>query len=223
MAKQNLSSSTSLKPRKQAVTAEEKEQKNMERILRNRRAAHKSRERKRFYLNLYEQTSEKYELLFDMLAKHNVLDSNEELNNNELFRSLRKDIDDLKTEKKLFEKENGTINSSIPKINDEPTPKKRKLFYDNISPLSKNPTEAHSPESSTTTLKEDKQEDDFSSYNTFSNVDLDFGTNLDLNLELGLDLDETFLEKFNSGAYFSFGEDEPIDMQQRYPAVITSK
>lgn len=222
MAKQNSSTSSSVKPRKQAVTAEEKEQKNMERILRNRRAAHKSRERKRFYLKLYEQTSEKYELLFDMLAKHNVLDSNEELNNNALFCSLRKDIDDLKSEKRLFEKENGTVNSSIPKIDDEPTPKKRKLSYDDISPLSKNPTEAHSPESSTTTLKDDKQED-FSSYNTFSNVDLDFGTNLDLNLELGLDLDETFLEKFNSGAYFSFGENEPVDMQQRYPAVITSK
>lgn len=222
MAKQNLSTSNSLKPRKHAVTAEEREKKNMERILRNRRAAHKSRERKRFYLNLYEQTSEKYELLFDMLAKHNVLDSNEELNNNELFCSLRKEIDDLKSEKKLFEKENGTVNSSIPKTTDEPTPKRRKLSYDYISPLSNNPTEAHSPESSTTTLKDDKQDDD-SSYNTFSNIDLDFGTNLDLNLELGLDLDDNFLDKFNSGAYFSFGENESIDMQQRYPAVITSR
>ncbi|KAL6935429.1 uncharacterized protein HGUI_00133 [Hanseniaspora guilliermondii] len=223
MAKQNTSTSNTLKPRKQAVTAEEKEQKNMERILRNRRAAHKSRERKRFYLKLYEQTSEKYELLFDMLIKHNVLDSNEELNNNDLFLSLRKDIDDLKLEKKLFEKENGTVNSSVPKLDDEPSPKKRKLSYDSTSPLTKNPIEVHSPESSTTTLKDNKTEDDFSSYNTFSNVDLDFDTNLDLGLELGIDLDENLLDKFNSGAYLSFGENEPLDMQQRYPAVITSK
>lgn len=239
MAKQILP--TTLKPRKKAKTAEEKEQRRIERIMRNRKAAHKSRERKRFYLNLYQQKSEKYDLLFDMLMKHNVLESNNELNNNQLFLSLKNEISNLNSKQKLFEKENGTVNSSVPKRDDdeededdedvqqnfndvvgEPISKKRKFSYDNVSPTSKVVDAVQTPESSTTTLKDNKLEEQDLDY-LFTNNTLNFASNLDIGLELGIRLDENILDKHNLNHPLILNDSESFIMQQRYPAEITSK
>ena len=46
---------STLPPRKRAKTKEEKEQRRIERILRNRKAAHQSREKKRLHLKFLEQ------------------------------------------------------------------------------------------------------------------------------------------------------------------------
>jgi len=229
MAKQNLNTSISLKPRKKAKTAEEKEQRRIERIMRNRRAAHKSRERKRFYLNLYQQKSEKYDLLFDMLIKHNVLNSNKELNSNESFLTLKNDICQLNSDQKLFEKENGTVNSSIPKKDEDDSDfeetilKKRKFSHDDFSSTSESVTETiHSPGSSTFTLKDVKPEDQDLDY-LFKKKNLNFTSNLDLDLELGICLDENIPDLHNLNYPLFPNENESFIMQQRYPAEITSK
>lgn len=54
---------TSLPPRKRAKTKEEKEQRRIERILRNRKAAHHSREKKRMHLQLLEHKCDVMERL----------------------------------------------------------------------------------------------------------------------------------------------------------------
>lgn len=55
----NTEFKTVLPPRKRAKTSEEKEQRRIERILRNRRAAHQSREKKRKYVEYLENYIEK--------------------------------------------------------------------------------------------------------------------------------------------------------------------
>ena len=109
------SSSSQLQPRKRAKTSEEKEQRRMERILRNRRAAHKSRERKRFYLNLYQEKSEKYDLLFKKLMESDILNSNPILTTDSDFTKLKEELLELNKKQDKFERENGTVNSSVPK------------------------------------------------------------------------------------------------------------
>ena len=235
MAKQILPTTTTLKPRKKDKTAQEKKQRRVERIMRNRNEAQKSRERKRFYLNLYQQKSEKYDLLFDMLMKHNVLESNNEFNNNQMFLSLKKDILNLNSKQKLFEKENGTVNSSVPKRDEDeeedqpifhdvvgkPITKKIDFCYDNVSPTSKAVEVIQTPESSTTTLKDTKIEDQDLSY-IFNDNNLNFAGNIDIDLELGISLDENILDKHNLNYPLFVNDNESFIMQQRYPAEITS-
>lgn len=55
---------STLPPRKRARTKEEKEQRRIERILRNRKAAHQSREKKRLHLQFLEQKCDVLEKLF---------------------------------------------------------------------------------------------------------------------------------------------------------------
>lgn len=107
--------SSQLQPRKRAKTSEEKEQRRMERILRNRRAAHKSRERKRFYLNLYQEKSEKYDLLFKSILEAGILETSDALKSDTSFNKLKDQLLDLNKKQEKFERENGTVNSSIPK------------------------------------------------------------------------------------------------------------
>ncbi|CAI5757823.1 unnamed protein product [Candida verbasci] len=65
---------TSLAPRKRAKTDEEKEQRRVERILRNRRAAHASREKKRKLLESleenYKKLSSNFELVYNLLTEN---------------------------------------------------------------------------------------------------------------------------------------------------------
>lgn len=56
-----------LPPRKRAKTKEEKEQRRIERIMRNRKAARKSRERKRLYMESMESKLKLYVEIFDLL------------------------------------------------------------------------------------------------------------------------------------------------------------
>lgn len=63
---------TSLPPRKRARTQEEKEQRRIERILRNRKAAHHSREKKRAHL---EELEHKCEVMERLLASIDDLDA----------------------------------------------------------------------------------------------------------------------------------------------------
>lgn len=60
---------STLPPRKRARTQEEKEQRRIERILRNRRAAHQSREKKRMHV---QQLEDKCQLLEDILTRIDV-------------------------------------------------------------------------------------------------------------------------------------------------------
>ena len=60
---------STLPPRKRAKTKEEKEQRRIERILRNRRAAHQSREKKRLHLQYLER---KCSLLENLLNSVNL-------------------------------------------------------------------------------------------------------------------------------------------------------
>ncbi|CAR28399.1 hypothetical protein ZYGR_0S00270 [Zygosaccharomyces rouxii] len=62
---------STLPPRKRARTQEEKEQRKIERILRNRRAAHQSREKKRVHLQRLEQ---KCKLMESLLGRIDDLD-----------------------------------------------------------------------------------------------------------------------------------------------------
>lgn len=62
---------STLPPRKRARTQEEKEQRKIERILRNRRAAHQSREKKRVHLQRLER---KCKLMESLLGRINDLD-----------------------------------------------------------------------------------------------------------------------------------------------------
>ncbi|XBW38233.1 hypothetical protein QEN19_003822 [Hanseniaspora menglaensis] len=118
---QDPSSNSQLQPRKRAKTSEEKEQRRMERILRNRRAAHKSRERKRFYLNLYQEKSEKYDVLFKKLIETGILESNPIFSNDTHFTKLKEELYELNKKQDKFERENGTVNSSVPKKDQNPS------------------------------------------------------------------------------------------------------
>ncbi|SCV02208.1 LAMI_0G16864g1_1 [Lachancea mirantina] len=64
---------STLPPRKRAKTKEEKEQRRIERILRNRRAAHQSREKKRLYLQFLEQKSAVLERLIAQVDMESVV------------------------------------------------------------------------------------------------------------------------------------------------------
>lgn len=80
---------STLPPRKRARTKEEKEQRRIERILRNRKAAHQSREKKRLHLKFLESKCEAMELI---LSK---LDLNELFKNNQENLNILKNYNDL--------------------------------------------------------------------------------------------------------------------------------
>lgn len=68
---------TTLPPRKRAKTKEEKEQRRIERILRNRKAAHHSREKKRMHLQLLEQKCDVMERLLASIGNLDEVVSDE--------------------------------------------------------------------------------------------------------------------------------------------------
>lgn len=114
---------STLPPRKRAKTKEEKEQRRVERILRNRRAAHASREKKRKHVEYLESyvvqlednmsvLQSNFDAVWKLLNKHQKSDI--------AIRSL-KDLGDLK------EKIHLNLNSSVSSESCEPEIKKRKL------------------------------------------------------------------------------------------------
>ncbi|OAA61900.1 bzip transcription factor [Niveomyces insectorum RCEF 264] len=64
---------TNLPPRKRAKTEDEKEQRRVERVLRNRRAAQSSRERKRLEVEALERRNQELEILLSKARKENVM------------------------------------------------------------------------------------------------------------------------------------------------------
>ncbi|KAL6941951.1 hypothetical protein ACO0QE_003114 [Hanseniaspora vineae] len=112
---------TSLPPRKKAKTDEEKEQRRIERILRNRRAAHKSREKKR---NQLKYLSVKCDLLVKMLGCVDGMGLRE-LDDCEEYVKLRREYEQFTSEVQTSEVQtsevqtsevslNGVINSTTP-------------------------------------------------------------------------------------------------------------
>ncbi|AMD20215.1 HDL529Wp [Eremothecium sinecaudum] len=77
---------STLPPRKRAKTQEEKEQRRIERILRNRKAAHQSREKKRLHLMYLEK---KCALLERIVARVDLTEVSEESDDGELRRAVR--------------------------------------------------------------------------------------------------------------------------------------
>lgn len=140
---------STLPPRKRAKTDEEKEQRRVERILRNRRAAHASREKKRKHVEYLESYVLKLEgnlcrALNNFEVAKNLIDSTQL--SNMKFETLE-DLDELK------ESIHANINVSTGNEEDEeeiPTPKKRKTqpkseelesginYYNYLSPVSIN-------------------------------------------------------------------------------------
>ncbi|EDO17225.1 hypothetical protein Kpol_1035p38 [Vanderwaltozyma polyspora DSM 70294] len=96
-----LNFKSTLPPRKRAKTKEEKEQRRIERILRNRKAAHQSREKKRIHLQLLEK---KCNILEKILSKVDNLD---------IF--LQSDTSLLKTYNKLSQQINSHDKSNYHK------------------------------------------------------------------------------------------------------------
>lgn len=71
-----------LPPRKRAKTKEEKEQRRIERIMRNRKAARQSRERKRQYMESLENKCNIMKKILDKLDLNKILANNQDLLNN---------------------------------------------------------------------------------------------------------------------------------------------
>lgn len=71
-----------LPPRKRAKTKEEKEQRRIERIMRNRKAARQSRERKRQYMESLENKCNIMKQILDKVDLNEILSNNKELLNN---------------------------------------------------------------------------------------------------------------------------------------------
>lgn len=111
---------SSLPPRKRARTDEEKEQRRIERILRNRRAAHQSREKKRRYVETLETYIEKLLVTIDDYKHNNgILVSN--LENKNVLKQLKpiavlEEYNDFKFEMK---------NQKCPKSNSKSNKKSR--------------------------------------------------------------------------------------------------
>lgn len=70
---------STLPPRKRAKTKEEKEQRRIERILRNRRAAHQSREKKRLHLQHLEKKASLLEQILAQAGVEKLVESDEKL------------------------------------------------------------------------------------------------------------------------------------------------
>lgn len=68
-----------LPPRKRAKTQEEKEQRRIERILRNRRAAHQSREKKRLHVQRLEEKCHLLEGILKMVDLDILSENNAKL------------------------------------------------------------------------------------------------------------------------------------------------
>ena len=100
---------STLPPRKRARTKEEKEQRRIERIIRNRRSAHQSREKKRLQMKFLEEKCELLERIVSKLDTKKLSRENPELD--ELFTIYREDYRVFKfTGTKSGEKE-GTVES----------------------------------------------------------------------------------------------------------------
>ena len=140
---------STLPPRKRAKTDEEKEQRRVERILRNRRAAHASREKKRKHVEYLESYVLKLE--GNLCRSLNNFEVAKKLIDPTQFSSMKfetlEDLDELK------ESIHANINVSTGNEEDEeeiPTPKKRKTqpksealdsginYYNYLSPVSIN-------------------------------------------------------------------------------------
>ena len=100
---------TNLPPRKRAKTEDEKEQRRVERVLRNRRAAQSSRERKRLEVEALEQRNKELETLLINAQKANSI---------------------LVEELKRFRRNSGSIRSSSPlaPLHDNPVTLSQELF-----------------------------------------------------------------------------------------------
>ncbi|SCW00078.1 LAFE_0B08966g1_1 [Lachancea fermentati] len=72
---------STLPPRKRAKTKEEKEQRRIERILRNRRAAHQSREKKRLHLQFLEKKATILERIISRIGIEEIANRDEGLRN----------------------------------------------------------------------------------------------------------------------------------------------
>ncbi|CCE62682.1 hypothetical protein TPHA_0D00380 [Tetrapisispora phaffii CBS 4417] len=105
---------STLPPRKRAKTKEEKEQRRIERILRNRKAAHQSREKKRLHLLFLEK---KCAILEKILAKIDNLDTFLEAD-----KALLADFQALSEEGLQFQPSSNSVGTSSP-VDDEPTEK----------------------------------------------------------------------------------------------------
>lgn len=135
---------TSLPPRKRAKTQEEKEQRRIERILRNRKAAHASREKKRKhveflenYVSDVEHQLELFKALSDNLLKNYYSNDSKDIN------KLLKKIDslpDLSERKQMnfdFSSSNTAAKNSKANsedVDDEDLPKTPESFISSLSP-----------------------------------------------------------------------------------------
>ncbi|ODQ76954.1 hypothetical protein BABINDRAFT_169569 [Babjeviella inositovora NRRL Y-12698] len=116
---------SALPPRKRAKTQEEKEQRRIERILRNRRAAHASREKKRKHVEYLESYVQELELqLTRVLANQTVLEEDCKPSAETLAKlEALKDLSDYK--------ENCCLTSTVTSTStSEPSSKKRKASQD---------------------------------------------------------------------------------------------
>lgn len=89
---------TTLPPRKRAKTQEEKEQRRIQRIMRNRRAARKSRERKRLHMESMEMKLKLYDEIFNSLNIKEQLYNSNQLNLLEKLNSCHVSMDEVDDE-----------------------------------------------------------------------------------------------------------------------------
>lgn len=100
---------STLPPRKRARTKEEKEQRRIERIIRNRRSAHQSREKKRLQMKFLEEKCELLERIVSKLDIKKLSRENPELD--ELFTIYREDYREFKFTGTKSEEKEGTAES----------------------------------------------------------------------------------------------------------------
>ena len=188
---------STLPPRKRAKTQEEKEQRKIERILRNRRAAHASREKKRKHVEYLEnyvlkletnlmKLNNNYNQAFELLTKDNqelllsklevlddVSDLKEQIHSNmsgtRRSHNKKSNDEDIEEEDEDEHQEEGHVEKQEIK-KEEPVSKKRKLNTKTKSKTktkSSNKTMTSTPPSSVSSLSPDVT--NFSGTNTNSN------------------------------------------------------